>query len=110
MSATLDMVRSYLASEPLAALFFVVLSAAAAFALSMGASAVALAIADPLRRRLGRVSASEAAPITTANDIADLLRPLFPYLIPKKEGERSKVGRLLVHAGYRSPSALPLYY
>lgn len=110
MSATLDMVRSYLASEPLAALFFVVLIAAAAFALSMGASAVALAVADPLRRRLGRVGTGEAQPITTASDIAELLRPLFPYLIPRKEGERSRVGRLLVHAGFRAPSALPLYY
>lgn len=110
MNATLHMMRSYLASEPLAALFFIVLIAAAVFALSMGASVVALAIADPLRRRLGQVGAGEARPITTANDIAELLRPLFPYLIPRKQGERSRVGQLLLHAGFRSPSALPLYY
>lgn len=110
MSATLNMVRGYLAGEPLAALFFVLLTAMAAFALSMGASAVLLALADPLRRRLGRLGAGDHRPVPTANDIAELLRPLFPYLLPRKEGERSRVGRLLMHAGYRSPSALPLYY
>lgn len=110
MSATLNMVRSYLAGEPLAALFFVLLIATAAFAMSLGASAVVLALADPLRRRLGRVGTGDHRPVPTANDVAELLRPLFPYLIPRKEGERSRVGRLLMHAGYRSPSALPLYY
>jgi tight adherence protein C len=110
MSTTLNMVRSYLAGEPLAALFFVLLIAVAAFVMSMGASAVLLALADPLRRRLGRVGARDYRPAPTATDIAELLRPLFPYLVPRKEGERSRVGRLLMHAGYRSPSALPLYY
>jgi tight adherence protein C len=111
MSALLNMVRSYLASEPLAAVAFVLLIGAATFALSMGASAVTLAVADPLRRRLGRLgSGGDHRPISTANDLAGLLRPMFPYLLPRKEGERSRVGRLLMHAGFRTPVALPLYY
>lgn len=108
MGATLSMVRGYLAAEPLAAGAFVLLIGAAAFALSLGASAIAVAVADPLRRRLGRVGGDR--PISTASDIAEVLRPLFPYLMPGKEGERSRVSRLLVHAGFRSPAALPLYY
>jgi tight adherence protein C len=104
------MLRAFLAGQPLAALAFVLLIGAAVFALSMGASAVALASADPLRRRLGRLSASEVRPSFSGRDLADFLRPLFPYLIPKKEGERTRVGRLLMYAGYRSPAALPLYY
>src|SRR5262249_20367907 len=79
-------------------------------ALSMGASVFALAIADPLRRRLGRLTGAPDRPISSAHDIADFIRPLFPYLVPRKEGERSRVGQLLIHAGFRSPAALPLYY
>src|SRR5215468_3036385 len=110
MSTTLIMVRNYLGSTPLAALAFVVLIGTAAFALSMGASAFALAIADPLRRRLGRLAGAPDRPLSPAHDIADFIRPLFPYFVPKKEGERSRVSRLLMHAGFRSPAALPLYY
>jgi len=110
MSTTLTMVRSYLAGQPLAALAFVLLIGTAAFALSMGASAFALAIADPLRRRLGRLADTPDRQLSTANDIASLIRPLFPYLVPRQAGERSRVGRLLMHAGFRSPAALPLYY
>jgi tight adherence protein C len=110
MSTTLTMLRSYLAGQPLAALAFVLLIGTAAFALSMGASAFALAIADPLRRRLGRLADTPDRQLSTANDFASLIRPLFPYLIPRKAGERSRVGRLLMHAGFRSPAALPLYY
>jgi tight adherence protein C len=111
MHALTTMIQSYLASEPLAAIAFVLLIGAATFALSMGASALTVAVADPLRRRLGRVSGGgeDRAP-STATGIADLLRPIFPYLIPKKEGERSRVGKLLMHAGFRTPVALPLYY
>ncbi len=110
MSTTLTMVRSYLAGTPLAALGFVLLIGTAAFALSMGASAFALAVADPLRRRLGRLTGAPDRPLSSADDVADFIRPLFPYLLPKKDGERSRVGRLLMHAGFRSPAALPLYY
>jgi len=110
MSTTLTMMRSYLAGTPLAALGFVLLIGTAAFALSMGASVFALAIADPLRRRLGRLTGAPDRPLSPANDIADFIRPLFPYLVPRKEGERSRVGRLLMHAGLRSPAAMPLYY
>jgi tight adherence protein C len=110
MSTTFTMVRSYLAGTPLAALAFVLLIGTAAFALSMGASAFALAIADPLRRRLGRLTGAPDRPLSRAHDIADYIRPLFPYLLPRKDGERSRVGRLLMHAGFRSPAALPLYY
>src|SRR5262249_11482968 len=104
------MVRGYLAGTPLAALAFVLLIGIAAFALSMGASAFALAIADPLRRRLGQLTGAPDRALSTTHDIADYIRPLFPYLVPRKEGERSRVGRLLMHAGFRSPAALPLYY
>jgi tight adherence protein C len=110
MSTTLTMVRSYLAGEPLAALAFVLLIGTAAFALSMGASAFIVAVADPLRRRLGRLAGEPDRPISPAHDLADFMRPLFPYLVPRKEGERSRVGRLLMHAGFRSSAALPLYY
>ncbi len=36
--------------------------------------------------------------------------PLAPYVLPKKDWERSRVSERLVHAGIRSPSALTNFY
>src|SRR6516165_5990080 len=109
MNAALSMMQNYLGHEPLAALGFVVLIGVAVFALSMGVSAFVVVVADPVRRRLVRLGGGERPPSPSAS-IADTLRPLFPYLIPSKERERSRVSQLLTYAGLRSPTALPLYY
>jgi tight adherence protein C len=110
LNASLSIVQNYLGHEPLAALGFVTLIGVAVFALSMGVSAFAVVVADPVRRRLGRLRGVEQQPASSAASIADTLRPLFPYLIPSKEGERSRVSQLLTYAGLRSPAALPLFY
>jgi tight adherence protein C len=110
VNASLGMVQNYLGHEPLAALGFVILIGVAAFALSMGVSAFVVVVADPVRRRLARLGSGEEQPATSAANIADTLRPLFPYLIPSKDRERTRVGRLLTYAGFRSPTALPLFY
>jgi tight adherence protein C len=110
LNAALSIVQNYLGHEPLAALGFVVLIGVAVFALSMGVSAFVVVVADPVRRRLVRLGGGAERPLSPSASIADTLRPLFPYLIPSKERERSRVSQLLTHAGFRSPTALPLFY
>lgn len=109
MNASLTMVQSYLAGEPLAALAFVILIGAAVFALSMGASALGLVVTDPLRRRLGRLTGAEER-VSSSTQYLDFIRPLVPYLLPGKEKERTRVGTMLTRAGMRSQAALPLFY
>ena len=89
---------------------FVCLAAAAVFAFSLGLLAFLGTASDPVRRRLERVGGSQGQPRPARSGILERLRPLAAYLMPTKEKERSRVSRLLIHAGYRSPQALSAFY
>jgi tight adherence protein C len=88
----------------------VLLAGAAVFAFTLGVSAVVMALASPVRRRLGRLASPEAESASRTSAFADLLRPFSRYILPSKESERSGAERRLVHAGLRPTTALPLYY
>ena len=102
--------RGYFSNQPSGMVAFTVLIGAAVFALSMGAMALVGVVASPLRRRLARLAGNEGAGTSTGGLFIERIRPLFPYLVPGKEEERSRVGMLLTHAGLRSASAMPLFY
>ncbi len=106
---TLDALRSYITQAPLGTAF-ILLIAASVFAFALGAAALLLTLADPLRRRVARLANQDVATTSLSATLADLLRPFTRYILPKREGEQSKVRRQLVHAGYRSVNALPLFY
>jgi tight adherence protein C len=106
----LNTLRTHLAAEPGFLMAFVVLIGVAAFAFSMGTAALLVTITNPLRRRIARLGHQDAASPSLAGSLAELLRPYTSYLLPKKEHERSKVSRLLVHAGYRSANAMSLFF
>lgn len=109
MSAALDTLGGYLGSG--SGLAFVLLSGAAVFAFALGITALMLALGNPLTRRLARLTHPESAEIPSlAERLATLIRPYATYLLPRKEGERGKVSRQLMHAGYRSANALSLFY
>src|SRR5215467_14436971 len=91
-------------------LTFTLLIGAAVFALSMGAWALVGVVASPLRRRLARLGGIESAGTSPGGFFIDRICPLFPYLVPGKEKERSRIGNLLTYAGFRSVTALPLFY
>ncbi len=91
-------------------LAFIGLAAAAVFAFCLGLFALLTAVADPLRRRLDQVGRGLDEVRSQAPGLAERLRPLAKHLLPGKEKERSRVGRLLSHAGYRSAHALSAYY
>jgi tight adherence protein C len=108
VDALLKTLQTYLTNSKSAELVFVLLTAAAVFVFAFAAFAFLLAIADPLRRRLGQIGGVE--PQAADAKVSDWLRPLGRYVTPSKEWERSRVNRLLVHAGYRAPQALSLFY
>lgn len=91
-------------------LVFIGLAAAAAFAFALGVLAVVTAIADPVRRRLEQVGRTEGPSHSSAARAAAWVRPLAAYILPSKENERTRVGQLLGHAGYRAPYALSIFY
>jgi tight adherence protein C len=110
MSTLLESLRTYLGNQPSSGVAFILLIGTAVFAFSLGAAALALTAANPLRRRLARLAHQDAEKVTISASLAELIRPYSRYILPKKEDERSKVSRQLVHAGYRSASALPLFF
>lgn len=109
MDTILHILRDYLGFQPGGGVAIVLLAGAAVFAFSMGALALVAALANPLRRRLSRLG-SEAEEPSRATALANLIRPVTRYILPSKEADRSKTEHQLVHAGLRSPGALPLYY
>jgi len=102
--------RGYFSNQPSGMLAYTVLIGTAVFALSMGAWALVGVLASPLRRRLARLAGSDSAGTARSGFFIERIRPLFPYLVPGKEEDRSRIGNLLTYAGFRSASAMPLFY
>lgn len=110
MEALLNVLQAYTGNAKWATLVFVLLAATAIFILSLGVSNLVTSLADPLRRRLGRLTSHERHDTSRADTIAAALQPLSALIMPKKDWERSKVSRQLVLAGFRSSNALTLFY
>lgn len=110
MEALLEVLRASLGSNALTSTVFIGLAAVAAFVFSLGVSALALGLADPMRRRLRRMAGGEQPDSSRAESVAALLQPLSAYILPKKDWDRSQVSRQLVHAGLRAPHLVTLYY
>src|SRR4029077_1724605 len=89
---------------------FVTLVATAVFVFTLGVAAVLATIAGPLRRRLDQVSSPGPNVTSAPTSLAERLRPIADYVMPKAGAARTSDSRLLVHAGYRSVSAPLLFY
>jgi tight adherence protein C len=110
MEAVLNTLQGFLGDGGSAATMFIVLAAGAVFVLTLGVSAFAMGLLDPVRRRLGRLGSGDERATSAADGFADNLRNIAGLLTPKKERERLRVRQLLTYAGYRSPNAATLYY
>lgn len=112
MEALLHLVRNYIGNENAAATVFIITAAGSIFVLTLGISLLVLGVAHPLRRRLRQlgVHAPGQKDPSRAETIAAALLPFSAYIMPKQDWQKSQVGRQLVHAGFRSPSAATLFY
>jgi tight adherence protein C len=110
MDAVLGVLQDFIGDGSKSALLFIALAAVAAFALTMGFSAIVSSLLDPVRRRLGQLSSDEQTSGTTAAALADTLSKFAAIITPRTERERARVDRMLTQAGFRSPNARTLYY
>lgn len=110
MDAVLIAVQDFLGDSGGAGILLMVLAAAAVFALTMGLSAFVIGLIDPVRRRLGQLSSASEERAASATAMADSLSSLAALVTPRRQRERLRVERLLIHAGYRSANARTLYY
>ena len=93
-------------------LLFLAVIAAGSFLVILTVLLLVSAVLNPLRRRIQQVAEQPEAPARTQSSWGGVgkLAPLSALLMPKKEEERGKVSARLIHAGFRAPNALTLFY
>lgn len=65
---------------------------------------------NPLRKRLRGVAHNSPQVQSGQGSVFSNLKALEPYILPRKDWERSKTSEKLVHAGIRSENALTAFY
>ncbi|QBQ55871.1 type II secretion system F family protein [Nitrosococcus wardiae] len=90
--------------------FFAIIMGVATTLFVLALLLLAAGLSDPMRRRLRSIANSGHHDRKTSDAVAEAIAPLSPYILPRQEWERSKTTTKLVHAGYRSGNALPLFY
>ncbi len=91
---------------------FVVAGTFVLFGLGLGY--LLLGTVDPVRRRLGRAQQTTQAKAVekgrTLVFINTMMGPVARFILPQEEIDRSKISARMVHAGFRSPTAVQTYY
>jgi tight adherence protein C len=111
MDALFDILRALAGDDSALQVMFVVIAAATIFVLVLGISFLVMSATDPIRRRIGGIAAREEVSGGHRRiNLQTMLGPVAAYILPSNEIERSQTTRRLVHAGFRSPSALQTFY
>jgi len=101
----------HLTGDPLTfQIAFTLTIAVAIFALAIGILYITSSLSSPLRKRLQVASGQPVGQSGFAKNLNKAMAPLAPYVLPKKDWERSRVSERLVRAGFRSPGALTNFY
>ncbi len=96
--------------ETILAHLVVFLSAAAVFVLVLGSAVLLMNFFDPVRRRVGTVAGGAPKDERLLVKVTTALGPVSTFILPQAELERNKATLKLSRAGFRSPTALQLYY
>ena len=104
-------ILEHMTGDPVAfQITFTLTIACAIFALAIGVLYIASSFSSPLRKRLQVTTGQPAGQSAFATSLNKAMAPLAPYVLPKKDWERSRVSERLVRAGFRSPGALTNFY
>lgn len=109
MDYLLAILKGYLADESQVRIVFVGLITIASAGIGLAVSMLAGSSARVLRRRLATAKSPSNSNVA-ANRLAKSVEPISHYVLPANEEERSHVRERLVHAGYRAPTALNVFY
>jgi tight adherence protein C len=110
MQHIMSFVNAWFSNPDSLRLLFVVLAGGAMLVFGLGLSYVLLGATDPVRRRFagGRLEANRDGRLLLT--VQTLFGPISQWVVPTSEVERSRISQLLTYAGFRSPSALQLFY
>lgn len=115
MQYLLDLISGFTQQEIDQRLIFVVLVAAAVFALGVSATLLYTALVDPARRRLSQL-ASEVQPshrislVDRESGLEKYLDGVSKYIFPQNSAESSRVQAKLIHAGFQQAGAIKTFY
>jgi tight adherence protein C len=112
MERLLAILDSVIANQEVLRLAVILLVGGTFLILGLGIGYLLVGAVDPVRRRLGkpRQSSVAAEKGRTLVFVNTMLGPVSRYILPQQEIERSKITARLVHAGFRSPTAIQTYY
>jgi tight adherence protein C len=89
---------------------FIGMIGTAVFVLGTVAMILGMSASDPVRRRLRSLRDNKTVQPRGAESFAKILQAASPYILPKPGWERSRLTARLVHAGYRGPNALSVFF
>jgi len=111
MEGFFDLMNSYLADEAILRRVLVGLTAITIFILGLGVTVLLMNLTSPLRRRMGLTGDEPDPPKDRMMvRVSTALGPVASYVLPQKESERENMTEQLARAGFRSPSALQVFY
>lgn len=110
MEDLLVFLSSIINSQARVRLVFVSLVTLAVFGFGIAIALVLVGASDPLRRRLVRLTGSDAGGTGVGARLARSLQPVSEYVLPTAEKERSHIQSQLMHAGYRASNAMSIFY
>jgi tight adherence protein C len=86
------------------------LSAASVFVLVLGGAFIAFNASNPVRARVGKLTGERTRNGSVLVKTATSLGPVAAFVLPQNELERNKVMKQLFHAGFRTTTALQVFY
>lgn len=111
MDAVIALLQRWIDDPQTLRIVLVALVAGTFLIFGLGLGFLTLGVTDPIRRRLtGSRPESQAEKGRTLVWINTLLGPVASYVLPQNEIERNQITQTLVHAGFRSPTAVQSYY
>jgi tight adherence protein C len=110
MQGLIDQLQILVGDEATLRQIAVWLSAASAFVLVIGSATIALGYTDPVRKRVDSLAGDEPREAKRFSRLATSLGPVAAFVLPQDELEKTKVMGQLFQAGYRSATALQIFY
>ena len=86
------------------------LSAASVFVLVIGGAFIGFSISNPVRERVGKLTGDQPRERNVLVKTATSLGPVAAFVLPQNELERNKLMKQLFHAGFRTATALQVFY
>jgi tight adherence protein C len=111
MEGLIDFLQQWIDDPQVVRLVLIAIMSGTFVIFGLGLGFLTLSATNPIRRRLG--GAAEPKQKEKGRSLVwinTMLGPVSSYVLPQSEMERSRITEKLVHAGFRSPSAVQDFY